>query len=130
MPMPRKPDPKKTCPQCRVRMTRQRFNGRLEDMTAFTKRIYCNRKCMASAYVSVTSQPNSKRRRTSRYRGNSCETCGSQENLHGHHIDANLDNDSPKNIQTLCASCHATHHHRARRAGLTVAGKMEFHGPR
>jgi site-specific DNA-cytosine methylase len=26
---------------------------------------------------------------------------------------------------TLCISCHATHHHHARRVGLTIAGKME-----
>lgn len=125
MPMPRKPDPTKHCPQCGKEMARRRFpNGRLEDRAQFIKRVYCNRACMASAYVSATSQPNSKRRWTSRYRGDSCETCGSRENLHGHHIDGNLDNDSPENIQTLCASCHATHHHRARRAGLMVPGKM------
>jgi hypothetical protein len=25
----------------------------------------------------------------------------------------------------LCSSCHATHHHEARRAGLDIAGRME-----
>ena len=123
-PPTKKPDPEKECLHCGTILKRKRFGGRLEDRGVFLRRVYCNRTCMASAYVSDTSQPNSKRRRTSRYRGSNCENCGTSTPLHGHHIDGNLDNDSPQNIQTLCASCHATHHHRARRAGLTVPGRM------
>ena len=124
MPMARKPTPIKHCPHCEKKMERRRFNGRLEDLAAFRRRIYCDRRCMAAAYVRDTSQPNSKRRRVSTYRGKTCESCGATTLLHAHHIDGNLDNDSPDNIQTLCASCHATHHHRVRRAGLTVPGRM------
>ena len=125
MPMPRKPDPIKHCPHCKARMTRRRFRGRLEDLAAFRARKYCDRECMALAYVNSAAQPNSKRRRVWRSRGTSCEVCGGSHYLAAHHIDGDLDNDSPENIQTLCASCHATHHHRVRRAGLTVPGRME-----
>lgn len=124
MPMPRKLDPVRNCPECGQRMERRRFGGRLEDRAAFLRRVYCDRECMKAAYVSDMSQPGSKRRRVTPFRGTTCESCGATSNLHAHHIDENLDNDSPENIQTLCGSCHATHHHRARRAGLTVAGRM------
>lgn len=125
MPMPRKPDPIKNCKNCGRVMARKRYsNGTLESMNIFRRQVYCDRACMAQAFVSDTSQPNSKRRRVGKFRGTSCENCGATGNLHAHHIDGNLDNDSPSNIQTLCGSCHATHHHHARRAGLTAAGRM------
>jgi 5-methylcytosine-specific restriction endonuclease McrA len=123
MPRPRKPDPAKHCMACGTLMARKTINGRLEDRTVFLKRRYCDRACMATGYVSATAQPNSKRRRVSKFRGTSCESCGATTRLHAHHIDGNVNNDSPSNIQTLCASCHVTHHHRARRAGLTVPGR-------
>lgn len=123
MPMPRKPDPPRRCPACFAPLVRKKFGERLEDRAAFLRRVYCDRACMARGYVSDMSQPGSKRRRVTRFRGSTCETCGATANLHAHHIDGNLDNDSPSNIQTLCGSCHNTHHHRARRAGLTVPGR-------
>jgi len=39
-----------------------------------------------------------------------CEKCGTTENLNTHHKDENLANNSPENIQTLCAACHTGHH--------------------
>ena len=125
MPMPKKRDPMRRCASCDEPLIRKRYNGRLEDRSAFLRRKYCDRTCMATGYVSDISQPGSKRRRVIKFRGQTCETCGGTRNLHAHHIDGNLDNDSPENIQTLCGSCHNTHHHRARRAGLTVAGRAE-----
>ena len=61
--------------------------------------------------------------RAAKVRGNYWEVCGAKERLQAHHIDGNVRNNSPSNIQTLCVSCHISHHHRARRAGLTVAGR-------
>ncbi|HEC61942.1 MAG TPA: hypothetical protein ENI27_06765 [bacterium] len=39
-----------------------------------------------------------------------CERCGTTTNLNTHHKDEDLRNNSPENIQTLCASCHTKHH--------------------
>lgn len=123
MPMPRKPTPERRCANCFEPMERKMINGRLEDLGAFMRRVYCGRACMAEAFVKDTSLDGSKRRRVTRSRGTTCESCGATTNLHAHHCDGNLDNDSPENIQTLCGSCHATHHHHARRVGLTVPGR-------
>ena len=41
----RKPDPVKFCLNCGQRMTRKRFSGRLEDLTAFGRRMYCDDAC-------------------------------------------------------------------------------------
>ncbi|WP_157575373.1 HNH endonuclease signature motif containing protein [Haloferax sp. Q22] len=39
-----------------------------------------------------------------------CAVCGSEENIHSHHIDGDRDNNSPDNLITLCASCHREVH--------------------
>lgn len=125
MPMPKKPDPEQYCATCGERMTRRQYNGRWEDMKAFTRRRYCSRACMAQGYVKdAPSHRDSYHWRARRMRSDCCEHCGATENLHAHHVDGKRENNSPENIQTLCGSCHITHHHRARRAGLTVAGRM------
>lgn len=124
MPMPRKTDPEKKCKSCGTKLSRKRFDGRLEDRTAFLRRKYCDQACMARGYVKDAPSDSALLKRVTKYRATSCEACGSLKHLGAHHIDQNLRNDSPENIQTLCASCHTTHHHRARRAGLTVAGRM------
>ena len=31
---------------------------------------------------------------------------------------------SPENIQTLCIHCHVSHHHRAKAAGVSPAGRL------
>lgn len=63
-------------------------------------------------------------------RKDSCEQCGATENLQTHHRDEALSNNSPENIQTLCASCHTKHHWKAgkkawrkRPAFCSVCGK-------
>lgn len=124
MPRRQKSDPVRYCEACGRTLERKRFNGRLEDRNVFLKRRYCDRKCMALAFVSDTASSSALHKRVTRSRGTSCESCGATTRLHAHHIDGNLQNDSPTNIQTLCASCHASHHHRARRAGKTVAGRL------
>lgn len=39
-----------------------------------------------------------------------CECCGATENLHLHHNNQDRMNNSPDNLQTLCASCHTKWH--------------------
>jgi hypothetical protein len=119
----------KTCKACGLELKRKRFNGRLEDLTVFKKRIYCDRACMAKGFVKdVPSDEGTYHLRAKKLRGSFYEACGATKKLHAHHIDSNPKNNCQENIQTLCASCHAIHHHRARRAGLTVAGRAESLG--
>lgn len=95
-----------------ARLSRKRINGRLEDRTIFLKRKH---------FVKDTALC----KRVTKYRGPYCELCGATTNLHCHHIDGNRKNDCEENIQTLCGSCHASHHHHARRVGRMVAGKLD-----
>ncbi len=44
--------------------------------------------------------------RAGRLERESCELCGSDENVHGHHHDYS----QPLDVQWLCAFCHAQHH--------------------
>jgi len=39
----------------------------------------------------------------------SCSKCGAKSNLQIHHKDGNAQNDSGKNVEYLCASCHTSH---------------------
>lgn len=121
----RKPDPPKRCKQCNRKMRRKRIRGRLEDMGAFLRRVYCNRSCMALGYVKSAPLKQAYHQEARKMRGISCENCGGAKLLAAHHVDGNWKNNSPENIQTLCVSCHAIHHHRVKRAGLTVPGRME-----
>jgi hypothetical protein len=124
---PPKPDPLNHCRKCGTRLKRKRFNGRLEDRRAFLRRRFCDQTCMAHAYVKNTpSHADTFRWRARKLRGRCCEVCGATTNLAAHHLDGNEQHNSPTNIQTLCGRCHTTHHHRVRRAGLTVPGKMDW----
>ena len=120
--------PQKKCAHCERVMERKRFNGRLEDFGAFMRRVYCNQDCMAKGYVLDAPSEQQLMKRARAFLTNRCANCGASQRLQAHHIDQNRANNCAKNIQTLCISCHAVHHHRARRAGLTVAGRMELDG--
>jgi len=39
-----------------------------------------------------------------------CQKCGSKENIHIHHIDWNKENNELDNLVLLCSSCHSTLH--------------------
>ncbi len=114
----------KTCQMCGETFTRKRFNGRLEDYTVFSNRKHCSVTCANRASVKPAPKKVALLQRSYKYRKTVCEACGATTNLHGHHIDGNRFNVTSENVQTLCGSCHATHHNRARRAGQAVAGKM------
>lgn len=112
--MPRKPqpDPIKNCEKCGKRLQRQRFNGVLEDMGAFLRRHYCNRKCMAAAMEGRIKSltPHNSRRQSAKQKKPQCERCGKTGRLHVHHKDENPLNNAPANLQTLCGSCHRLVH--------------------
>lgn len=128
MPMPRKLTPEKHCQHCQARLYRKVINGRLEDLGAFNRRKYCDQECMATAFVKDAPSNSALSKRAEKFRGLSCEVCGDTKMVAAHHVDGNRKNNLPENIQSLCASCHATHHHRAHRVGLAVAGRMASRG--
>lgn len=113
MPRPRKPTPLKHCKNCGKKMERQEFNGRLEDLSQFRKRVFCNRRCMAEARegtIKVLNNRNSHRQSCKAVKG-SCEICGaSKRMLHVHHKDGNGLNNSDENLITLCVPCHRRSH--------------------
>lgn len=110
MPMPRKPEPEKYCPVCKARMIRKRMSGRLEDLAQFTRRKYCDRKCMAKGLTRKTVSKSMHHKRARKFIMDFCETCRTDENLAVHHIDNDPTNNERSNLMTLCGSCH-THWH-------------------
>ncbi|WP_147401688.1 hypothetical protein [Acutalibacter sp. 1XD8-33] len=72
MAMAEKTAPVKRCPVCGALMVRKRYNGRLEDMGAFLRRVYCSRKCMAKGYTKADATLAALRKRSSKMRGKSC----------------------------------------------------------
>ena len=115
MPMPRKPDPEKYCMACGKLLTRKRWaNGKLESMLHFSRRKYCSQECMAAGFrgrwqSDVLEHEGRYRARTIVQR-DSCENCGSTQNLDVHHIDGNPLNNAPENLAVLCRSCHNLQH--------------------
>jgi len=110
---PRKKDPLKICRHCKKRLIRKRFGSRLEDLTAFSKRVFCDRSCMASSMEGVTkvvSKDNSYRQ-SSKAVKSECEVCGScNQRLHVHHVDGDPLNNGSDNLKTLCPKCHGRAH--------------------
>ncbi|QJR01728.1 HNH endonuclease [Sphingobium yanoikuyae] len=62
--------------------------------------------------------PGFARRAYQRHRGSACEKCGFIAEhpcqLDVDHIDGDHGNDSPDNLQTLCANCHRLKSHKSR----------------
>lgn len=116
-----KPDPEKYCEYCGKLMHRVRFSsGRLEDLSAFKRRKYCNRECMKRAYIKLkteagwTTAHGSARKVNELIKdGNTdtCEICGKVGKVDVHHKDENPQNNDPSNLKVLCRSCHMKIHH-------------------
>lgn len=102
------------CEYCGTKLERKRFNSKLEDFNVFLNRKYCDRECMRKAYLKVgfTNANWSNAHASARNINNlilkkdSCEICGSVENLDIHHKDGNWRNNNLDNLQCLCRSCH------------------------
>jgi len=105
----------KYCKYCGKQLHRKRFNGRLEDLSVFKNRKYCDRECMKKAFLKVGDKYNqtfSNAHTTARKINNLilhkdfCEICGSKNNLDIHHKDGNWQNNNLDNLICLCRSCH------------------------
>jgi len=114
--------PKKLCEHCGILLTRKMFNGRLEDATAFIRRKFCSLTCANSKRTPLTKHGYSWRAR--KHLKMCCEACGWTTSLHAHHIDQDISNNHPSNIQTLCKHCHDFWHTTAKRLGRVTAGRM------
>lgn len=112
----RKTDPERTCGWCGAPLVRKRFStGRLEDRGRFLARKFCDTECQRAAQI----DPGSTNRQTMYSRSRKflkakCERCDSTDRLHVHHKDADITNNDPSNLETLCVVCHNRHHSAAR----------------
>jgi hypothetical protein len=119
--MQRVETPPKPCENCGMPMSRRRYGGRLEDLTAFDRRRFCSLSCANTREI-LTKHGYSWRAR--KHLADSCEACGETRQLQAHHVDQDIRNNGATNIQTLCKWCHGFHHATAKRLGLMVAGRM------
>ena len=108
MAIPAKTDPVKFCRNCGAELVRKRFGKRLEDRTRFLSRETCGQSC---GNTKDSIQADSHRWRARKVKARvQCVTCKAKTNLHVHHKDRNPANNSPENLEVLCASCHLKLH--------------------
>jgi hypothetical protein len=105
---PRVNEELKSCANCGIKMSRKRFNGRLEDLSAWKRRRFCSLSC-ANTRKEVGYHGNSWRAR--KHLKKLCEHCRKKRNLHAHHLNKDRTDNSKQNISTLCGRCHALAHH-------------------
>jgi hypothetical protein len=112
MPMPRKLDEKKHCRNCGARLHRKKWGGRgmLESNLHFRRRRYCDKTCAAAGSRQETVGRQAHMWRARKHRKAACENCGETTRLQVHHLDRNWTNNDPKNLRTLCPSCHRRLH--------------------
>ena len=132
MPMriyPRKSEPEKCCLACGEKLSRKRFNGRLEDYNVFLRRKYCSRECSWIHSLKESVTLSGAYSRATKLKDGACVECGSAKLVGIHHKDRNPWNNSSENLVTLCASCHTKLHWKEgkmlwkQRASCKVCGK-------
>jgi hypothetical protein len=122
----------KQCKYCGTGMNRKKFQcGATESKPQFEKRQYCDKHCMGQAsrirtairrkrkrFIQDTHvmpdgrlvKRSNTQREARKYKGDSCEECGSTMNLHIHHINHEWWDNTRNNLMTLCSKCHMDHH--------------------
>lgn len=110
-----KQNPTRRCRACGATLTRKRFSGRLEDNSRFLVRQTCGQKCMARWMMKPDDQVSRSGMlgRARKHLGPECELCGAKSMLSIHHLNRNWRDNRPRNLQTLCSSCHTSLHHAA-----------------
>ena len=107
----KKDDPIKYCHYCNKKLERKIFGSRLEDLSRFKKRKYCDKICMAIDMIKQDKLTDSGYlKRARKLLSETCELCSKSDDLEAHHIDRNRSNNDVSNIQTLCRSCHMKLH--------------------
>lgn len=123
MSRPAKDTPEKRCTICGRRLSRKRFGGRLEDLTAFMKRQFCSLSCANSRTKGGLSRK-AFHAQARKHKNPACECCGAKKRLHVHHVNEDWKNNEPTNLQTLCVFCHQFWHSTHRRLGVTPSLRM------
>ncbi len=100
----------KYCTYCQKQLERKRFNGRLEDFSTFLRRKYCDKICWVKSLIKEETTKSALLKRATKYRGKTCERCGTKKGLGIHHKDKDIRNNSKKNLMTLCTACHTKWH--------------------
>lgn len=131
MPQPIKPTPEKFCKQCGIRLERKRWaSGVLESLLHFSRRLFCDRACMARDFDLRPTKPDPNWS-TAHYHARRamplgpCARCGKQDAKDVHHKNGNWRDNSEGNLERVCRSCH-NQEHRAR--GLCVLCKKPVKG--
>lgn len=101
---------RKSCLNCCEPLYRKRFGNRLEDLGIFLKRKYCSMYCFQQLRLKNSTSISTSRRHARMQLKLRCEKCGTKKGLDIHHKDRNPLNNAPRNLQTLCASCHTKLH--------------------
>ena len=115
----------KPCEICGFSMQRKRFNGRLEDLSAFSRRKFCSLSCANSREKGGVSDTTYSRR-AGKARKKACEKCGDPHwRLQVHHISEDRSDNTHQNLQTLCPSCHKLSHTR-RESGPLIETRSTF----
>jgi len=97
------------CAFCGARLVQKRYpGGRIEGLSMFKKRRFCNWGCARRARaLQEGCSPSSGRKRAQRlFSTASCGRCGTKTGLTRHHVDGNTLNNNGSNISVLCRSCH------------------------
>lgn len=109
----------KKCLFCEKELTRKRHPRRIESRRDFLKRKFCDPTCQRGYQKNFPIEYKINREESSRhvysdlaskFKKESCESCGTKENLCVHHEDRNFKNNDPSNLRTLCRNCHFRHH--------------------
>lgn len=109
-----------SCLNCGKPLERKRFNGRIEDISCFNRRKFCDRKCMRIYMLANGDKADNYGTRHESARKiielsrdlKKCEICGAANNLDVHHKDENYNNNALENLVVLCRSCHMKIHRK------------------
>ena len=112
---------------------RRERDGDLESLLHFSRRKFCDMKCMARGFTGrfkagVTNPSEGRYRARTIKRRIQCESCGRRRcRLDVHHLDENPLNNELANLTVLCRSCHGRRHKT--RAACALCGKpVKGHG--
>ena len=111
--------PPKLCEFCGNVYERRYINGRLEDRGVFLKRKFCCLSCSVSAqHATPPPTEAAARKRTKRFIGVRCDSCGHDAGLCMHHVNGNPMDNTAQNLQTLCTYCHSVWHATLKRLNM------------
>ena len=127
MAMTKKQTPEKLCEWCGTLFSRKRVGKKqeLECVSNYMRRKFCSISCSVSKQH-ATEPPTvaASRKRAQKSNIGICEACTSTREVVVHHVNGNPMDNSPSNLQTLCAPCHSFWHALHRRIGRKPEKRM------